>query len=93
VLVVAEGDQAGRRFEVADEPLTLGTGPGCQIRFEPAPGIAEEHARIWYRDGKLMVHELAGRPRGGGAATAAWLSLAPGDSFEAGPYKLHVEAG
>ncbi|HXH22364.1 MAG TPA: VWA domain-containing protein [Dehalococcoidia bacterium] len=84
-LVVAGGPSKGQRYPIGDEPLTLGAREGCHIRLE---GIADEYARVWYRDGKLMFHRLDGRVHGGGA----WLSLGPGDSLEVGPHALVVES-
>ena len=53
-------------------------------------GIAGQYGRIWYRDGKLMFHQLEGRRPDNGAAS--WLSLGLGDSLQVGPYALVVEA-
>ncbi len=90
-LLVVEGPDswAGKSFDVGETPVTLGTRPGCAIRLPEAPGIAGEHARLWARDGKVMLHHLArGESRGISGRFVSWTSLAPGDELTVGPYVL-----
>jgi VWFA-related protein len=77
-------------FEIGDQPLTIGAGLACQIRLPD--GVAEEYARVWLREGSLMLHQLAvGAAAPHGGRTAAWASLERGDQVEIGPYRLLVE--
>jgi uncharacterized protein YegL len=87
------GPGIDQSFEVGDEPVTLGTSSECQIRLEEGEGaVAVQHARVWLRDGNLMLHHLAplheslvgGRP-------VSWVSLETGDEVDIGPYRLLVE--
>lgn len=70
-------------------PATIGTGEECTVTLEPLPGVASEHLRVWWRDGKHMLHHV-----GKGAATVVngepveWASLRPGDTIGIGPYTL-----
>lgn len=81
----------GTAIEVPAAPITLGSGtPG----FALADTLQPEHARIWWADGKLMLHNLAasgetmvnGRP-------AQWASLAPGDRISIGGVDFRFELG
>jgi hypothetical protein len=88
-LVIIDGpdDWKGRRFDVSETPLTLGTRPDCGIRLPEAPGIAGEHLRLWARDGKVMLHHLArGMTTSVAGNSITWASLAPGDELHVGPY-------
>lgn len=75
--------------ELGHLPATIGTGEGCTVTLEPLPGVASEHLRVWWRDGKHMLHHV-----GKGAATIVngepveWASLRPGDMIGIGPYTL-----
>lgn len=70
-------------------PATIGTSEECTVTLEPLPGVASEHLRVWWRDGKHMLHHV-----GKGAATVVngepveWASLRPGDTIGIGPYTL-----
>jgi len=84
------GPDLDQAFAIADEPFTIGSGPECQIKL--AEGVAEEHARLWLREGRLMLHHLAaGQQSLVGGRTAVWTSLDRGDEVEIGPYRLVVE--
>ena len=58
MLVTSDLDE-GRLFQVSEKPVTIGTGDNCDIRLPASEGIAEEHARLWWRDGRLMLHHIA----------------------------------
>ena len=88
-VLITTGQDEGRSFKVGDQPLTIGSGDTCDILLPGAESVAEEHLRIWRRDGRLMLHHLApseetivaGKP-------VVWASL--GDEEEAwiGPFLL-----
>lgn len=91
--VLLTGPDGEERIEVGVEPLTLGAGAECQVRLDAGEGgVAVSHARVWLRDGTLMLHHLApghetllaGRP-------VTWVSLETGDEVQIGPYWLRVE--
>ena len=86
------GSDGERSFEIGQHPVTLGSAPNCQIRLEAAPGVAENHARCWLREGTLMLHHLSpGHESLVGGNRVTWVSLARGDEVHIGPYRLRVE--
>ena len=87
------GPAGEETFEIGDEPMTLGSGSECQIRLETGEGaVAEQHARVWLRDGRLMLHHLAPRHESLVAGRpVTWVSLETGDEVQIGPYRLRVE--
>lgn len=77
--------------ELAREPLTIGSGPGCGLQLQ-GQGIAPRQVRIWYRDGKFMLHDLT--PEGGTLVSGQrvfWAVLEQGDEIQIGPYFLRFE--
>ncbi len=54
VLITSELYES-RLFRVSEKPVTIGTSENCDIRLPAAAGIAEEHARRWWRDSLLFV--------------------------------------
>jgi uncharacterized protein YegL len=70
-------------------PATIGTSDDCTVTLEPLPGVAGEHLRVWWRDGKHMLHHV-----GKGTVTIVngqpveWASLRPGDIMGIGPYAV-----
>jgi VWFA-related protein len=91
-LVVADGPGAGQGFVVRDEPLTIGSSPASQVKLEAAPGIDDQQARVWVREGKLMFHQLSARTQSlSGGRPLSWSSLDPGDEVVIGPVRLRVE--
>jgi hypothetical protein len=92
LIIQGPGDDE-RRFRLEKQPTTIGTSDESHLRLDDAAGkVAEEHARIWSRDGKLMFHQIArsaaslvgGRP-------VSWVSLENGDEIQIGDYRLRVE--
>lgn len=84
----AAGDE-NQPFEVSGTPVTVGTNSGCAIRLPPAPSVAPEHARIWFRDGRVMVHHIApGYLTRVGDKQVIWASLGAGDEVAIGPHVL-----
>jgi uncharacterized protein YegL len=76
-------------FAVKDSPSVIGFGDACQIRLARAPGIAREHARVWVRDGRFMVHHIApGYTTEVGGKPVGWASLDVGEEIRIGPYAL-----
>lgn len=72
-------------------PMTIGWASDCEVRLHKIEGLAGVHARLWWRDGKVMVHHL-----GHGATTTIngaeiqWASLTDGDIVAFGPYAYTV---
>jgi len=89
IVVVTSGPSEGLRFELAEEPVTIGSGNRCAIRLPAAPGLAEQHARMWWRDGRLMLHHIAsGHVTTLAGRSVVWAAVEDGDEVSVGPYVL-----
>ena len=90
-ILITSGLDEGRMFWVSEKPVTIGTGANCDIKLSAAPGIAEEHARLWWRDGRLMLHHIAPDLfTFVGSRNIIWTSLTDGDEASIGPYMLRI---
>ena len=90
---VAGGPLSGLQVPVRHEPVTMGTAQGCTPVLPPADGQVEgQHARIWHRDGRYMIHRLArtgavivdGQP-------VQWAVLESDDRFRIGPHEFQFQ--
>jgi VWFA-related protein len=89
VVVVASGPDQGHRFELGERPATIGSGSRCVIHLPAAPGLAEQHARMWWRDGRLMLHHIApGHVTTLAGQSVVWAAVEDGDEVSVGPYVL-----
>ena len=90
-VLVTSGLDEERSYQVVGKPVTIGSGKHCDIRLQAAAGVSAVHARMWWRDGRLMLHHLAP-----GLATVVserhviWTSLEDGDEAAIGPYLLRI---
>jgi VWFA-related protein len=92
-LVVATGPRQGETLEVGARPRCLGSSPHCDLVLASEDGsIAQEEARVWVSEGRLMYHKLtrlttfaSDGPVGG------WFVLQHGDEIRVGPYRLVFE--
>lgn len=85
---------AGHVFELGAGPSVIGTSPRtCTIVLPPSESIAAEHARIWLRDGRYLLHHVGGMSRKTYIAgrEADWVVLEPGDELTIGPHQLLFE--
>ncbi len=91
-LVITSREDHGHSFQVGRQPVTIGSGQNCAIGLPAAPGVAAEHARIWWRDGRLMLHHLAPgqQTTAIGGRRVGWAVLDHGDEVCIGPYTLKV---
>ena len=78
---------------IAREPVTVGWGPGCQLQLPRRDGLEPAHARLWWGDGKVMLHHLAGGKTTLNGLSVQWASLVDGDSVGFGPYVYEYRAG
>lgn len=92
-IVIMSGPYHDRAYPVGPEPLTIGSSEECDIPLPPALGVAEEHARVWLRDGRIMIHHLAARheTRVGGKGVT-WATLKTSDEIVIGPHVLRCVA-
>jgi tight adherence protein B len=89
IVVVTAGPSEDLRFELGEEPVTIGSGNRCAIRLPAAPGLAEQHARMWWRDGRLMLHHIAsGHVTTLAGRSIVWAAVEDGDEVSVGPYVL-----
>ncbi len=85
-LEVVEGPGQGACYEWARLPLTLGGDENCDIAL---PALAEQRARLLYRDGRFVVYNLAGvLGSEHDVDPAAWWILESGENLRLGPYTL-----
>ena len=88
-VVVASGPGQGSRFELGEQPVTIGSGNECVIRLPAAPGLAKQHVRMWWRDGRLMLHHIApGHVTTLAGESIMWAAVEDGDEVGVGPYVL-----
>lgn len=86
---------SGRKqiLELGPEPITLGTGPACDVRLEDEGGaVAAQHARIWYGGGRFILQALAGhRTTLAGGKPVVWAALEHGDEIAIGSSRMRFE--
>ena len=90
ILVTSVLDE-DRSYQVNGEPVTIGSGKDCDIKLAAAPGVYQEHARMWWRDGRLMLHHLApNQVTVVSGRHIIWTTLRDGDEAAIGPYLLRI---
>jgi hypothetical protein len=88
-ITAVQGPRTGESFAVSSMPLSVGSGLRCSVQLPEAIDemgeleVAAEHARVWVRDGHLMVHEMR-RLTAYGAAGGRWEILSNGEMFDVG---------
>jgi pSer/pThr/pTyr-binding forkhead associated (FHA) protein len=55
--VIAPPERKGVVFELGDE-VTVGRASGCQVSLADDTTVSQLHARVFRRDGKLLVEDL-----------------------------------
>jgi hypothetical protein len=80
----------GTRYEVADE-CTVGRGAGCQVHLDDT-FTSQLHARIFRRDGRLSIEDLASTNGTfvNGARITDTVALRAGDQVQIGQTVLEV---
>ena len=93
-IVVTSGPLAGRQFPVGTSPVSIGSGHRSAVALPDEEGrIAPEEARVWVRNGHLMVHRLSHLSNASGEEqSAGWSFLDPGDHFQIGGCRFRFEA-
>ncbi len=92
-LVISGGPHAGTTFILTDRPISLGADPQCDVTLESqGDGVAPFHARIWYREGRFMIHQVADRQKMlVGARPLTWGILEDGDELQISHHRLTFE--
>jgi VWFA-related protein len=86
----------GRAVEIGGGPLVLGTSSRhCQVVLHDGGSIAPEHARIWLRGGRYVLHHVGGMSRKTlvNGHEADWVALDPGDEIVVGQWRFVFEDG
>jgi len=87
-LVVVEGPDAGREFELPIRGGAVGRGDGCLVQLTD-PAVSRQHAMIDLRDGALCWVDDSGKPRTLiNGAPAAIHTLEAGDEIAIGATRL-----
>jgi Mg-chelatase subunit ChlD len=88
VLVSRAGPLLGSEYVVGGKPVSIGSGRGCGVRIDDIALSAEE-ARIWVRDGHLMVHKMTRLVAiASSGVSGGWVILEPGDVLEIGDHRF-----
>jgi VWFA-related protein len=83
-----------KEYPIGSAPLTVGTGPACEIRLEDSEGrIAAEEARLWVQKGHLVYHKLTTlSAMATEGVTSGWQILENDEEITLGPYRIHFRA-
>lgn len=89
LLVVTQGDSTRSVDLIDGQIFTLGTGEGCEVRLNSDGNgedvIAEEHARIAVRRGRVLFHHVAEEGISSiNGSPVTWAVLEPGDELVIG---------
>jgi VWFA-related protein len=88
LLISRAGADLGSEYTVGGKPVSVGSGARCGVRIDDADMAAEE-ARIWIRNGHLMVHRMTKLTTMVNEGTSGgWMILEPGDTFEVGQHRF-----
>ena len=92
-LVICGGPHTGSTFVLTDRPISLGADPRCDVILEAqGEDVAPLHARIWYREGRFMIHQIADREKIlVGARPLTWGILEDGDELRISHHRLTFE--
>ncbi len=88
VLISRGGPLIGSEFVVGVKPVGIGSSARCAVRIAD-PALQGEEARIWVRDGHLMLHRKARLTDVPADASAVgWTILQPGDHLDIGQHRF-----
>jgi VWFA-related protein len=88
VLISRAGSDIGAEYTVGGSPIGVGSGALCGVRVDD-PSLASEEARVWVRNGHLMVHRVTRLTSMVNDGTmGGWMILEPGDTLEIGQHRF-----
>jgi VWFA-related protein len=93
-LIERGGD--GRTIEILQGPIILGTsGRVCHVVLHDGGSIAPEHARVWLRGRRYVLHHVGGMSRKTfvNGQEADWVILDPGDEIAIGKWRFTFDDG
>jgi VWFA-related protein len=87
-LLAVAGPDAGQTYLVGGSPVSIGSGVRCGVRI-PDEELALEEARIWVRNGHLMVHRMTKLSViANDGVSGGWEILEPGDVLQIGGHRF-----
>lgn len=88
MLISRRGNDLGREYVVGGRPVSIGSAKRCGVRIDDER-LAAEEARIWVRNGTLVLHKLTKLTAMALDGTVGgWTILEPGDSFDVGEHRF-----
>lgn len=91
-LVALTGAHAGQAYDIGARPVSIGSSPRCAVRLEASADAAPEEARLWVRNGRLVVHRVATLTAMAlEGASGGWIILEPGDDIDIGGVRFRFE--
>lgn len=88
VLISRGGPLLGSEHVVGGTPVSIGSGARCGVRIDDG-ALSEEEARIWIRDGHLMLHRMTRLSViASDGASGGWTILQPGDTLDVGQHRF-----
>ncbi len=86
VLISRAGPLLGTEYVVGGKPMSIGSGTGCGVHIRDM-ALSTEEARIWVRDGHLMVHKMTRLTAiAADGVSGGWTILEPGDRLDIGAH-------
>ncbi|MDE3095637.1 MAG: VWA domain-containing protein [Chloroflexota bacterium] len=86
LLISRTGDDLGNEYVIGGSPVSIGSGERCAVRIADR-GLSAVEARVWVRDGQLMLHRMMSlNAIANEGVTGGWSILEPGDTFQLGPH-------
>lgn len=91
--LLREKGGAGREYHLGDEAAVIGASSAVSTIVLDGDGIAPEHARIWLRQDRYLLHHVGGLSRKTyvSGQEADWVVLEPGDEVAIGRHRLVFE--
>lgn len=88
VLISCGGPLAGTEYVVGGKPVGIGSSARCAVRITD-PSIQGEEARIWVRDGHLLLHRMTRLTDiAADGVSGGWTILQPGDLLDIGDHRF-----
>lgn len=88
VLIARGGPMMGTEYVVGPKPVSIGSGARCAVRIIDL-ALSGEEARIWVRDGHLMLHKMTRLSAiAEDGVSGGWTILEPGDHVDIGEHRF-----
>jgi hypothetical protein len=92
-LIPLNGGAGDAAIDFGAIPVTFGSGRHANVRLEPSPGVAANHALLWMKNGRIMLRHVGGSRKATLVADRPieWVTLDDGDEFAIGPHRYRAE--